>query len=292
MKSAESRENSFFWDVAGRFKQHKLAVLGLIVLLLEIVMVVVVPWIIRIDPNFSNMDAFGAPPSAEHIFGTDIIGRDLFARFLSGGRISLLVGIVSSLLSLLIGAPLGMIAGYFRGASEMIIMRIADVFMSFPSMVLILVLVAVVGPSVWTITIVIGILGWPAMARLIYGSVLSVREKDYVEAAHAIGTKDLTIISRYILPNAFTPVLIAFAFRTAYAIILESSLSFLGMGVQPPQASWGNILYDAQSISVLTTMPWAWMPTAIALILTVSSINFVGNGIRDALDMKIKIQMT
>ena len=156
-------------------------------------------------------------------------------------------------------------------------------------MILVLVLVAVVGPSVWSVTLVIGVMGWPQFARLIYGNVLSVREKEYVESARAIGTKNLDIIVKYVLPNSFTPVLIAITFRTAQAIIMESSLSFLGMGVQPPQASWGNMMYDAQSITVLSSRPWMWVPPGLCLILTVLSINFFGDGVRDALDPKMKI---
>ena len=168
-------------------------------------------------------------------------------------------------------------------------MRVADIFMSFPSIVLILVLVAVIGPSIWSVTIVIGVLGWTQFARLIYASVLSVREKDYVESAKAIGAKNGTILLRYVLPNSFAPVIISFTFRTAQAIITESSLSFLGLGVQPPEASWGNILYYAQSISVLSTKLYMWVPAGVVLVLTVLSINFIGDGIRDALDTKMKI---
>ena len=193
------------------------------------------------------------------------------------------------MISLCVGVPLGIIAGYYRKLPEACIMRVADVFMSFPAMILILVLVAVVGPSVWSVTLVIGVMGWPQFARLIYGNVLAVREKEYVESARAIGTKSAGVILKYILPNAFTPVLIAMTFRTAQAIIMESALSFLGMGVQPPQASWGNMMYDAQSITVLSSRPWMWIPPGICLILTVLSINFFGDGVRDALDPKMKL---
>lgn len=288
MDRIENKKDSYLNDVITRFKAHKLAMIGVIIIILEVLLAVVLPIVLNLDPYMSDPNAFGAAPSLLHILGTDDIGRDLFARFIYGGRVSLFVGILSSIISIIIGVPLGVIAGYYRGAFEAIIMRCADIFMSFPAIILILVLVSFVGPSVLTVTIVIGILGWPQFARLIYGNVLSVREKEYVEAARAIGTKDLSIILKYVLPNSFAPVLIAFTFRTAQAIILESSLSFLGMGVQPPQASWGNILYDAQSITVLSSRPWVWVPPGIALILTVSSINFFGDGMRDALDTKMQ----
>ena len=213
----------------------------------------------------------------------------IFWRVWSMAAGSLMVGLLSTLISLCLGVPLGLIAGFYRKLPEIIIMRIADIFMSFPAMILVLVLVAVVGPSVWSVTLVIGVMGWPQFARLIYGNVLSVREKEYVESARAIGTKNLDIIVKYVLPNSFTPVLIAITFRTAQAIIMESSLSFLGMGVQPPQASWGNMMYDAQSITVLSSRPWMWVPPGLCLILTVLSINFFGDGVRDALDPKMKI---
>ncbi len=280
---------TYFRNVLERFSAHKLAVAGLAILLLEILLAVALPPLLHLDPYTSDILAFGAAPVPGHPLGTDDVGRDLLARLVYGGRVSLLVGLLSTLISLCLGVPLGLIAGYYRKLPEAIIMRVADVFMSFPAMILILVLVAVVGPSVWSVTLVIGVMGWPQFARLIYGNVLAVREKEYVESARAIGTKNLDIIVKYVLPNAFTPVLIAMTFRTAQAIIMESALSFLGMGVQPPQASWGNMMYDAQSITVLSSRPWMWAPPGVCLILTVLSINFFGDGVRDALDPKMKI---
>lgn len=284
------KKDSYYRDVLKKFTAHKLAMLGLAVILLEVFLVVVLPIVMKLDPYSSDVLAFDAAPSAAHLLGTDDTGRDVFARLIYGGRVSLLVGLLSAIISLCIGVPLGLLAGYYKGIWETIVMRAADIFMSFPSMILILVLVALIGPSVWTVTIVIGVLGWTDFAKLIYGNVLSVREKEYVEAAKAVGTKDLPLLLKYVVPNAFAPILINFTFRTAQAIIQESALSFLGMGVQPPQASWGNILYAAQSITVLSSKPWLWVPPGILLILTVSSINFIGDGIRDALDSKVKIK--
>lgn len=285
----KKNKGSYMQDVRKRFLAHKLAMFGLIVLTVEIAVVVGLPIFMKLDPYGIDVMAFGAAPSSNHILGCDDVGRDLFARLIYGGRVSLMVGICSAIISLLVGVPLGVLAGYFRGKIEVVVMRCADIFMSFPSMILILVLASVLGQSIFTVTVVIGILGWPEFARLIYSSVLSVREKDYVESARAVGTKDKDIVVKYILPNSFAPVIIAFTFRTAQAIITESSLSFLGMGVQPPAASWGNILYYAQSISVLSNKPWVWLPTGIILVVTVLSINFLGDGIRDALDTKMSI---
>ncbi len=290
MQKKESQRRSYWRDVLERFTRHKLAMAGLLIILAELVLVILLPMIMKLNPY--SMDAvggFGAAPSAAHILGTDDVGRDLFARLLYGGRTSLFVGILSALISLGIGVPLGLLAGYYRGAPGIVIMRLADVFMSVPSMILVLVLVAVIGPSIQSVTIVIGIMGWPQFARQLYGNVLSVREKDYVEAAVAIGEKNGRIMRKYILPNAFAPVIITFTFSIASAILQESGLSFLGMGVQTPQASWGNIMYAAQSITILSKKPWMWIPPGVALLLTVLSFNFFGDGLRDALDPKTKL---
>ena len=290
MAEPQLKKDSYYRDVLRKFSSHKLAMAGVIIILLEILLVVFVPILFQMDPNTSDVLAFSAPPGGAHLLGTDDTGRDVLARLLYGGRVSLMVGILSATISLVIGVPLGLLAGFYKGIWETIIMRCADIFMSFPSMILILVLVSVIGPSVWTVTLVIGILGWTDFAKLIYGNVLAIREKEYVESARAVGTKDIPLLAKYVIPNAFAPILINFTFRTAQAIIQESALSFLGMGVQPPQASWGNILNAAQSITVLSSKPWLWVPPGILLILTVSSINFIGDGIRDALDSKMKVK--
>ncbi len=282
-------KSSYLKDAAQRFLRHRMAMIGLCVLVTEILLMFILPVVMNLDPTKTTTGGFGAPPSAGYIFGTDDVGRDNLSRLLSGGKTSLYVGIMSTMLSLLIGVPLGLIAGYFRSFWEVIILRLADIFMSFPAMILILVLVAIVGPSIHSVTFVIGFMGWPTFAKLLYANTISIREKEYVEAARAVGNRHLPIIVKFILPNAFAPVLVAFTFRLASAIIQESTLSFLGMGVQPPQASWGNILYAAQSLSTLAMRPWMWVPAGVALLLTVLSINFFGDGLRDALDPKMKI---
>ena len=286
----KERKRSYWNDVAKRFSRHKLAMVGLAVLVLEVVCVLALPVLLGLDPySMDPASGFGAPPSAAHILGTDEVGRDVFARIIYGGRTSLFVGLISALISLAIGVPLGLFAGYYKGVAGVLVMRLADVFMSVPSMILVLVLVSVIGPSIQSVTIVIGIMGWPQFARQLYGNVLAVREKDYVQAAVAVGEKDRRIMMKYILPNAFAPVIIAFTFSIASASLQESSLSFLGMGVQLPQASWGNIMYAAQSITVLSQRPWLWLPPGLALLITVLSINFFGDGLRDALDPKTKL---
>ena len=272
-----------------KFIHNKKAMLGLAIVTILVLAVVFIPLFTDLDAYTTDRAAgFNKPPSDAHILGTDDVGRDLFARLLYGGRISLFVGITSTIISVLIGIPLGLIAGYFRGTAESIIMRTADAFMSFPSMVLILVLVAVFGPSILTVTVVIGVLGWTAIAKLIYGNVLSIREREYIQAARAVGVSTKKILFSEVLPNAIPPVWANISFRVAGAILTESSLSFLGMGVQTPQASWGNIIFAAQNLLVLTARPWVWLPPGICIILVVIGFNFIGEGVRDALDPKTK----
>ena len=196
---------------------------------------------------------------------------------------------ISTVISMALGMTLGMIAGYFRSWAEVFILRLADVFMSFPSIMLILVLVSIVGPSAVTLTVILGILGWTQFARLFYSRIISVREQEFVESARAIGSGNLEIMLRYILPNAVSPCIVAMTFRTASAILMEASLSFLGMGVRPPMASWGNMMSEAESITVLAQRPWVWIAPGLCIVLTVLSINFFGDGLRDALDPKMKL---
>lgn len=272
-----------------KFMHNRKAVLGLIIVCFLVLAVILIPIFMKLDPYTTDRAVgFNKAPCSGHPLGTDDVGRDLFARLLYGGRISLFVGIMSTIISVLIGIPLGLIAGYFRGMAETVIMRVADAFMSFPTMVLILVLVAVFGPSILTVTVVIGVLGWTAIAKLIYGNVLSIREREYIQATKAIGMSTPKILLSEVLPNAIPPVWANISFRVAGAILTESSLSFLGMGVQTPQASWGNIIFAAQNLLVLTARPWVWFPPGICIILVVVGFNFIGEGVRDALDPKTK----
>ena len=272
-----------------KFMHNRKAVLGLIIVCFLVLAVILIPIFMKLDPYTTDRAVgFNKAPCSGHPLGTDDVGRDLFARLLYGGRISLFVGIMSTIISVLIGIPLGLIAGYFRGIAETVIMRVADAFMSFPTMVLILVLVAVFGPSILTVTVVIGVLGWTAIAKLIYGNVLSIREREYIQATKAIGMSTPKILLSEVLPHAIAPVWANISFRVAGAILTESSLSFLGMGVQTPQASWGNIIFAAQNLLVLTARPWVWFPPGICIILVVVGFNFIGEGVRDALDPKTK----
>lgn len=275
-------------DFLKSFFKHKLAVMGLAVLVVEILLMIFLPMVIEMDPVAIDNTAFNQAPGQVHLLGTDDVGRDILARVVYGGRISIIIGILATVISVALGLPLGLFAGYYRGKVETFIMRAADIFMSFPSMVLILVVVAVFGSSVPIIIVLIGVLGWPAIAKLIYGNVLSVRSKEYVESEKAIGTGSMKILFCTVLPNSIAPLWVSLAFRISNAMITESALSFLGAGVQPPTASWGNIIQAAANLAVLTRRWWIWIPAGVCLVVTIICINFIGEGVRDALDPKMK----
>lgn len=270
-----------------RFFRHKAATVALVLLALELLAVIFLPVLLDLDPYTSDVLHMNKAPGDGHLLGTDDVGRDVFARVVYGGRNSLFIGIMSTVISVIIGLPLGLLAGYYKGWFSTIVMRLADMFMSFPSLVLILVVVALFGSSVSSITIIMGVLGWPAVARLLSANVLTEREKDYILAAKTLGTRDPVILIKYILPNAISPLWMSLAFRISQAMILESGLSFLGAGVMPPEASWGNIIQAANKLLVLTSRPWIWIPAGLCLIVTIVCINFVGEGVRDALDPKL-----
>ncbi len=270
---------------AGRFFRDRRAMAGLCILLLELAVVLIVPPMLRWPPNVTDASVgFWAAPSAVHWLGTDDVGRDIFARLLAGGRVSLMVGGASAAISVLLGAPLGVVAGYYRGGWEFAIMRLADVFQCFPSIVVILCLVSLVGPSVVNIILVIGIMGWPVIARLTYSAALTVRQKPYVEAARLGGASQAVVLREEVLPGAVAPVWAALAFRVGRAILSESSLSFLGVGIRTPQASWGNLIQYASQITVLTGRPWVWIPPGICILMTILAVNAVGEGLRRAMD--------
>ena len=271
--------------VLSRLRRDRRAMACLGVLALEVLAVLLLPPLLGLEPTLTDRAAgFWAPPSPEHWLGTDDVGRDLFARLICGGRVSLLVGFAAAALSVGAGVPLGLAAGYHRGAWEFWIMRWADVFQSFPTLVLVLCLVTLTGASVGNLILVIGLLGWPSIARLVYGNTLAVREKEYILAVRALGGGPWTILTRNVLPNAAAPVWAALAQRVGRAILSESSLSFLGAGIRPPQASWGNLMQYASSLTVLTARPWVWLPPGLLIVLTVVCLQVVGDGLRDALD--------
>ena len=268
-----------------RFWADRRAVAGLMILLLEVILVLLLPVLFGMEPNVTDQTAgFWAPPSAAHWLGTDDVGRDVLARLICGGQVSLLVGFCAAAISLGVGVPLGLLAGWKQGKWEYWIMRLADVFQSFPSIVLVLCLVSLVGASVWNIVAVIGLLGWTGIARLVYANTLTVREREYVLAARALGGRWTTILRRNVLPNAVGPVWAVLPLRVGRAILSESSLSFLGVGIRTPQASWGSLIQYATNTAVFVGRPWIWVPPAVCIVVTVVSLQWVGDGLRNALD--------
>lgn len=289
MKKSMKVKNVFLRDTVSRFVRHKVAMVSLIVLVIEILAILLLPHLLDLDPFTSHSGQFNMAPGGEFLLGTDGMGRDIFARIIYGGRVSLSVGFVAAIISALIGIPLGLIAGFYNGLPRSIIMRIVDIFMSFPALVIQMVLVTVLGASETSLMLVLGLLGWKSYTRLVYSKVLSVKEEVYVEAARSTGATNLMLMLKYILPNSMAPVFVTFSFAVAGNILSESGLSFLGLGVQLPTPTWGNMIRDAQTLSTLLYRPWMWIPAGIVLVITVVCINFVGDGLRAALDPKIKI---
>lgn len=266
-----------------RFLKHKPAVIGSLVFMALVLLAVLAPFIARFDPALITPD-FEAKPNAVYWLGTDEVGRDVFSRLIYGSRVSLFVGVSSVTLYVIIGTTLGLIAGYFGGWVDSIIMRSTEIFQSFPTFMVILVLVSIIGPGVGTITLVLGCLNWTGVCRIVRGNVLSIKSSEYIQAAIAVGYSTPYILFREILPNVLSSIFVNATFGVASAILTESSLSFLGMGIQPPTSSWGNILSQAQSLTVLSSQPWLWIPAGVMILLAVLSINFIGDGLRDAFD--------
>jgi peptide/nickel transport system permease protein len=263
-----------------RFRRHRVAMVGVVV----ITILVLGALLASEDAAYTqNLAENNLPPSTEHWFGTDALGRDVFARTMLGGRVSIAVGLVSVVFSTIIGVIVGSAAGYSRRLDSPI-MRVVDVIMSFPQFVLLLIMAALIGPGLFNIMLLIAVLTWTVPCRLIRGQFLQLRDSEYVIAGRVVGLRDRSIATRHILPNAIGPLLVFASLGVASNVILEASLSFIGLGVQPPTPSWGNLLNTAHSITVLSRQPWQWVPAAVCIVLFVMAVNFVGDGIRDALD--------
>jgi peptide/nickel transport system permease protein len=271
-----------------RFMRHRPALCGALVLFVILLMAIFADQLGRVSPLAIDLRAARTGPSAAHPLGADLVGRDVWSRLVHASRVSLEVGIGAVTMYVAIGIALGAVAGWYGRVPSMVILRVADMVLSFPILILVLVVVSLVGPSLTNIILVLGFLGWPAVARLVRGQILGVREMEYVEAARTLGASNLRLVVRHVLPNTVGVVLVAATFGVANAILIEASLSFLGMGVQPPTPSWGNMLTDAQSLPALESMPWLWIPPGVMIFLTILSINFLGDGLRDALDPRVR----
>ncbi len=271
--------------LAQRLRANKLAMAGLALVAALAAAALAAPWVAPHDPTAIDARIILAGPSAEHWLGTDDLGRDVLSRMIYGARISLAVGFVSVGIAVLIGTALGACAGYFGGIADAFVMRFVDIMLCFPSTFLILAVIAFIGPSIWNVMFVIGVTGWMGVCRLVRAEFLSLRERDFVVAARALGASDARLIFRHILPNAMAPVLVAAVLGVAGAILTESGLSFLGLGVQPPTPSWGNILTAGKdNIDVAW---WLSFFPGIAITLTMLGYNMLGEGLRDALDPRL-----
>lgn len=269
-------------------KKNKLILIGTSILTTLIIVSFIGPLFIKQDISSVDLYNISSPPSGEHLLGTDDLGRDVLARLLYGGRVSLLVGVFATMLQVMIGTILGVIAGYLGGAIDAIIMRIVDIVMCFPFFIVAIALAAIVGPSVVNLIIIIAILSWTDIARIVRAEVLSIKERDFIMASKAIGFNNLDIILKHIIPNVLSSILVATTLSMATAILMEASLSFLGMGVKPPMPSWGNMLTSAQNMRTLSSEWWLWIPPGFMIIISVLAINFLGEGLRRKLDPKRK----
>ena len=282
-KKKVNANETYMQTVMRRFRAHHLAKISLVILVVVGLAALFAPVVAPYDPD-AIVGTFSGAPCKEFILGTDQIGRDVFSRLLYATRISLLVGILATVISTVIGVVLGLIAGYFGGVADMILMRFTDMVMSFPYILLVLVAAAIFKPGLWSIILILGFVDWPGVARLVRGNVLSLRETNFVKGNVVAGMPLRHILFSEILPNTVAPILVYATSVMAISMLDEAALRFLGMGVQPPMASLGNMLNGAQSITVLTSQPWLWLPPGIMIVVLVVSINFVGDALRDAFD--------
>ncbi|UFS69683.1 ABC transporter permease [Geomonas sp. RF6] len=278
----KGRNHGYYWDLWRRFVENRFAFAGLCVVVLLFLVSLAAPYITPYDPDAIDAWHVLLPPSGTHWFGTDELGRDVFTRVIYGARVSLSVGFVAVGISVVIGTVVGLFAGFYGGWVDSVLMRIVDIMLCFPTFFLILAVIAMLEPSIRYIMVVIGLTSWMGVARLVRAEVLSLKSRDFVLAARVLGASDQRVIFRHILPNALSPVLVSATLGVAGAILTESALSFLGIGVQPPVASWGNILTSGKDYIEFAW--WLSLFPGLAILVTVLSYNLVGEGVRDALD--------
>lgn len=279
-----------FWNRPGmrRFRRHKLAVFGAIAIVVMTLACIFGPMLLPYTDTFIDIRQRFAPPFAgPHVLGTDPLGRDVLARLLMAGRISLAVGFSAMIISMAIGVCIGLIAGFYQGAVGAVLMRFVDAMLCFPSIFLLLAISALISPSVPSIVMLIAMTSWMEVARVVEAQIRSLRTREFAQAAVAMGSSNTRIMFRELLPNAIAPIVVAATLNVAHAILAESYISFLGYGIQPPTPSWGNMLENAQSY--LTSAPWLAIIPGAAITLAVTSFNFVGDGLRDALDPRMDL---
>ena len=274
-----------------RFRRHKPALASAILMFLLIVVAFpLAPVVAPIHPHKIEIREIGLAPGEEgHLLGTDLTGRDVWSRVVYGGRVSMSVGIVAVALLVTIGTILGSVSGYYGGRVDSLIMRITDTFMAFPTLIILITIVSFIGPGIFNSMLAIGLIGWTGVCRLVRSLILSIRETDYVMAAQAVGVEEKWIIIRHILPNVVAPITVYASFGIAGAILTEAGLSFLGLGVQVPTPSWGNMLNEARNVQIIENMLWFWVPPGLMITVCVLAINFIGDGLRDALDPRMSL---
>ncbi len=272
-------------DVWRRFRRNKLAMLGLAVIVLLVLAALFAPWIARYDP-YQLSSELRKPPSSEHWFGTDTVGRDLFARLVYGARVSLTVGISAALIATVVGVIMGALAGFYGGWIDAFIMRVTDILLAFPYIVLAIAIISVIGRGQSTVILVLGLLGWLAIARVLRSSFLQIKQMEYIEAARATGASNVRIMFRHMLPNAIQPVIVYSTLFVGAAVLSEAALSFLGIGIQEPTPAWGLMVNQGRKF--LTSAPHLLLFPGAAIFLMVLAFLFVGDGLRDALDPKLK----
>jgi len=270
-----------------RFLRNRLAVVGLIILIILSLAALFAPLLATHSMEALDLRHTNSAPTPEHILGTDEVGRDTYSRLLYAGRVSLSVGVVSTMISVGIGVVLGALAGFFGGTVDSAIMRIVDIFMCFPFFVIAITLAAILGPSIWNVMFISGILGWTSICRIVRAEVLSLKTREFVEAAKALGVSNWKNIIGHVIPNTFSLIIVYATLGIASGILSEAGLSYLGLGVKQPQPSWGNMLASAQSFVALQQRWWQWVPAGLLVFITILAINFVGDGLRDALDPKL-----
>ncbi len=282
---AQAEQGTSLWkDAWLRLRRNHLAVLGLVILVLFIVIALLTPWIAPYSYQAQDLELGASPPSAAHWLGTDIFGRDLMTQIMYGGRISLAVGFVATAVALLIGVTWGAIAGYVGGRTDSVMMRLVDILYALPFMIFIVLLTVVFGRNMLLLFLAIGAVEWLTMARIMRGQVQSLRQQEFVEAAMSLGLSPATLIRRHLVPNALGPIIVYTTLTIPNVMLLEAFLSFLGLGIQPPQTSWGLLIsYGAETME---EYPWLLIFPGIALTLTLFSLNFLGDGLRDALDVR------
>jgi peptide/nickel transport system permease protein len=269
-----------------RFCRHRLALASLIILVLLAVMAIFAPLLAPDNPNAVNISLYQQAPNAVHWLGTDQAGRDVLSRLIYGARVSLTVGVTSAISAGLIGLILGLLGGFLGGWVDSVVMRLTEIILSFPALVVIILIVAIIGPSVTAIVVVIALTQWPTCCRIVRQATRSLKEMDFILAARATGCSNLRIMTRHVLSGVLPPLTVVLTLLSAEAILLEAALSFLGLGVNVPESSWGGMMQAAQSLTTLSTEPWLWLPPGIIIAVAVLAINFVGDGLRDALDTR------